>query len=255
MSLIDAKTLAYINMFAILGSLENLTRLSADAGDVLTNRKPIKIAFDVKGGPKATLTFKDGRCRMREGIGKCDIKIPFSSCAKFNGLMDGTTTPIPTKGFRHIKFLLKEFTPLTDMLAKILRPSKEDLENREFFELSTTLTFYVLTVAVAQIANHDEIGRFSAAHVVDGDIHMVVEGGPAATLRVKNHHILTHKCLLPDPPKAKMAFESFDLMRAVIDGGVNTVACIGEGSISMGGDISMLDNLNRILDRAALYLS
>ena len=38
-------------------------------------------------------------------------------------------------------------------------------------------------------------------------------------------------------------------------GNVNAVACIGQGTIIMGGMISMVDNINRILDRVALYLA
>ena len=100
---------------------------------MLTNTKPISIGFEVKDGPSATITFKNGRCRMEQGVSKCDVKLPFSSCEKFNGLIDGTVTPIPSKGFQHIKFLLKTFTPLTDLLAKYMRPSPEDLEDRTFF--------------------------------------------------------------------------------------------------------------------------
>ena len=58
--MIDQKTLAYINMYAILGALENLCELAPEAPSLLTNKKPIKIGFEVKGGPSATLTFKNG---------------------------------------------------------------------------------------------------------------------------------------------------------------------------------------------------
>ena len=33
------------------------------------------------------------------------------------------------------------------------------------------------------------------------------------------------------------------------------MACIGRKEITVGGVISMLDNVNRILDRVALYLA
>ena len=29
---------------------------------------------------------------MEQGISECDIKLPFSSCEKFNGMIDGTVT-------------------------------------------------------------------------------------------------------------------------------------------------------------------
>lgn len=250
----DAKTLAYINMYAILGTLENLCELVPEASELLKGKKPISVGLEVKDGPSATLYFKNGKCRMEQGVGKCDIKLPFSSPEKFNGLVDGTVTPIPSKGFTHIKFLLKEFTTLTDILAKYMRPDPKDLEDRDFFIASTTLMLYTITVAISQIGNNDEIGKFSASHMVDGDIAMLIKDGPGATIRVKDHRLVTIK-KPSEKPRALMEFQSIDLARALFDNKVNAVACIGSGDIRMGGMISMVDNLNRILDRVAIYLA
>lgn len=250
----DAKTLAYINLYAVLGSLENLCALDEDARALLTNKKPITIGIEVKDGPAATITFKNGRCRMEDGIGPCDVKLPFSSCEKFNGLIDGTVTPIPSKGFKHIGFLLKEFTPLTDLLSKYMRPDPEDLKDERFFNISTSLMFYTIAVAIAQIGNNDEIGKFSADHMVDGDILMAIKDGPQATIRVRNHRLITVK-QGTDKPRALMEFDNIKLARDLFDGKVNSVACVGEGKIRMGGMISMVDNMNRILDLVGLYLA
>ncbi len=254
MNLTDAKTLAYINMYAILGTLENLCELDPQARALLKNKKPVSIGFVVKGGPSATLTFKNGYCRMTDKVDKCDILIPFGSCEKFNGMIDGTVTPIPCKGFSKIGFLLKSFVPLTDLLTKYLRATPEDLADEKFFEISTSLMLYTIAVALSQIGNNDEIGKFSADHIVDGDIKVAITGGPAATIRVCNHRMITIK-KAPENYRAIMEFTSMRLARDLFDGNVNAVACIGQGSIIMGGMISMVDNVNRILDRVALYLA
>ena len=252
--MIDQKTLAYINLYAVLGTLENLCELAPEASSLLTNKKPISIGFEVKGGPSATITFANGRCRMEQGCTKCDVKLPFASCEKFNGLIDGTVTPIPSKGFLHIGFLLKDFTALTDLLNKYMRPEPADLEDPDFFRISTTLMLDTITVAIAQIGNNDEIGKFSADHMVDGEISFSITDGPATTIRVKNHRLLGIKKRCENP-RAIMEFESIELARDLFDGKVNAVACIGTGDIVMKGMISMLDNLNRILDRVAVYLA
>lgn len=252
--MIDSRTLAYINLYAVLGTLENLCELAPEASALLTNKKPISIGFVVKGGPSATITFKNGKCRMEQGCESCNVKLPFSSCEKFNGLIDGTVTPIPSKGFTHIGFLLKDFTALTDLLNKYMRPTAEDLEDPDFFRISTSLMLYTITVAISQIGNNDAIGRFSADHMVDGEISFAIKDGPASTIRVKNHRLLTIKCA-SETPRASMRFASMKLARDLFDGKVNSVACIGEGSIEMKGMISMIDNLNRILDRVAVYLA
>ncbi len=252
--LTDAKTLAYINLYGILGTLENLCELDPGARALLTNKKPIVLGIQVKDGPAATLTFKNGYCRMEDGIAPCNILLPFSSCEKFNGMIDGTVTPIPAKGFQHIKFLLKDFTALTDRLTKYLRPSAEDLKNEDFFNLSTSLMFYLISVAVSQIGNHDKIGKFSASNMVDGDILLSIAGGPKATICVRNNHLVTLK-KGTDDPRSMMEFSSMKLARDLFDGNINAVACIGSGTIKMGGMISMVDNMNRILDRVGLYLA
>ena len=52
-----------------------------------------------------------------------------------------------------------------------------------------------------------------------------------------------------------MEFGSIQTARDLFDGKVNSLACVGTGDISMSGMISMIDNMNRILDRVSLYLA
>lgn len=251
----DAKTLAYINLYGVLGALENLCELDPKAAELAKVKKPVTIGIDVTGGPSATLTFKNGRCRMDQGIAGCQVLLPFSSCEKFNGLIDGTVTPLPMKGFSKIGFLLKNFTKLTDILSGYLQPDDPaKLEDPEFFEISTKLMFNLITVAISQIANNDEIGMFSASNVPDGIIEMSIKDCCGATIRVRDHHFVTIK-QAPDSYRAKMEFGDIKLARDLFDGKVNAVACIGAGSIRMSGLINMIDNLNRILDRVGLYLA
>lgn len=250
----DAKTLAYINLYGILGALENLCELDEEASKLAQVKKPVSIGFCVKGGPSATLTFKNGRCRLEQGTKNCDVYIPLSSCEKFNGVIDGTVMPIPSRGFSKIGFLLKNFTGLTDILTKYLRPDPKDLEDEKFFEISTKLMFYLITVAISQIANNDEIGSYSASFIPDGIIEMSIKDSVSATIRVKDHRLVTIK-QKPESYRSKMEFGSIKIARDLFDGKVNAVASIGDGSITMSGLIVMIDNLNRILDRVALYLA
>jgi len=257
--LLDQKTLAYINMYAIMGALENLCELDPQARALMTNDKPVALAFDVKGGPKATLAFGGGRVRLQPGISpQANVRLLCSSCAKFNDVVNGKATPIPVpaKGFRpaHLQFLLKDFDALTKRLEQYLRASEEDLADPVFRERSTVLMVYVIAVALSQIADYDEIGRFSASHIPDGDVLFSVKDSVGATIHVRSHVLSTEKCRCGSP-RAIMEFGSLELARDLFDGRVNAVACIGNGSIAMHGMINMIDNLNRILDRVALYLA
>lgn len=252
--MVDTKTLSYINLYAILGTLENLCELDQKAKDLLKDIKPVSVGFEVKGGPSATIRFTNSGCRMEDGITKCDIKLPFSSPEKFNGLIDGTVTPIPSKGFTKINFLLKTFTALTDRLTELMQPTEEALKDREFFELSTKLTFYTISVALSQIGNQDAIGKASASYMMDGDVAFSIKDGPAATLRIKDHHLVTIK-KYPEKPRAIMQFDNLDLANDLFNGRVNSLECIGKGTVEIRGMLSMVDNMNRILDRVALYLA
>lgn len=52
-----------------------------------------------------------------------------------------------------------------------------------------------------------------------------------------------------------MEFESIRLARRLFDGKENAMDCIGKKKIAISGMISMLDNINRILDRVSVYLA
>jgi len=249
----DAKTLAYINLFAILGAIPYLCELDEEAR-ALIEGQTVSIGFAVKDGPEATLFIGGGKARMAPGVERCDVKLPFASCEKFNGLIDGTTTPIPSKGFTKIGFLLKNFTKLTDRLSAYLQPEEGALDEPDFFRVSTILMFHVIAEAIAQIGNHDKVGQFSTSNIVDGVAKLAITGGPAAGIICREHH-LTASHSEPRQYFSYMEFQGMELARALFDGKVNAIAAVGLGQVRIGGQISQIDNINRILDRVALYLA
>jgi hypothetical protein len=182
-------------------------------------------------------------------VGKLDRRATDSLRYFAQSLFAGRTENAVEEFFR---FLTP--SPRTDILTKYLKADPKALEDEKFFTISTELMFRVIAQSVAQIGNHDKIGTFSASYIVDGDIELSIEGGPAAALKAKDH-LLAALFEKPENPRAVMHFTSMKLARALFDGQVNAVACIGRGEIEMRGMISMIDNVNRILDRVAVYLS
>ena len=63
----DAKTLAYINLHAVLGSIPRLCELDERARELIKNEK-VSLGFRVKGGPSGALCFADGISVVSEGI-------------------------------------------------------------------------------------------------------------------------------------------------------------------------------------------
>ncbi|MBR5429963.1 MAG: hypothetical protein IK116_05495 [Firmicutes bacterium] len=249
----DERTLAFINLHAVLGCLTQLCRLDEESRQLIAD-KNVAVGFAVSGGPAATLRFRNGECSFEEGTANCDIKLPFGSPRKFNGLIDGTVTPIPSKGFTKIGFLLKTFTKLTDRLSMYLQPQPEQLEDPGFFNTSTTMMFYVILEALAQIGNEDKVGRHSAGYIVDGNVRLDVCGGPAGYIEARDHRLTAHHSM-PDTCMSYMQFADMTTARQLFDGKINAVAAVGLGKVRIGGMISQVDNVNRILDRVALYLA
>ncbi len=253
----DERTMAFINLFAVLGALPTLCELSGDARAIIAD-KTISLGIDVKGGPAAVLHFDHGKVRVTESMGKCDIRLPFRSPEKFNGMIDGTVTPIPSHGLTKIGFLLGPFIKLTDQLSRYLRPSEQDLKDEDFFRLSTLLMFHVITGAVAQIGNEDKVGRASASYIVDGNIRMAITENSqtltSAHIVAKDHRLYTVHTDT-DHPMSYMEFEGVRNARGLFDGVASSFTLICDGKLRMAGMISQLDNVNRILDRVGLYLA
>jgi hypothetical protein len=257
----DAVALAYINMYGILGALCDLCELSPEAkalaaDESLPGKKPVRLGLAVKDGPAMTLAFGGGNCDMENGAGQCGIKLPFAACEKFNGLIDGSVTPFPSKGFTKLKFLTGNFVRLTKILEDYLRPAPDALKDETFFCASTTIMFFLIAQAVAQIGNHDKIGRFTASNIVDGTVVLAIAGAKPlrAAISVKDHALSMSRAI-PEHYHAIMEFTDIRLARDLFDGKVSALACVGQGLISMRGNLGMLDNINRILDRAAVYLA
>ena len=249
---IDQKTLSYINMYGVLGGLVPLCDNVPEAQNILGDSE-CSIGFAVKNGPAATLSFSGGRCSIREGAEDCVIRLPFSSPEKFNGMIAGTVTPIPTKGITHLNFLLRRFKKLTDLLESYLRPDEARMADEVFLRDSTAILFRVIACAVVQIANHDKVGQFSASNIVDGPVLLEIADFAKATLIAKDHH-LSYPPKVPKTYMSYMQFSDVKTARDIFDGKINSVAAVGTGQVRIGGMISQIDNINRILSRVELYL-
>ena len=250
----DTTVLARCNLFAVLGAIPQLIELDPDAAALVAGKK-IKIGFLIKNCAEATLVIRDGKAEMVKGTKGCSIKLFFASPEKFNALIDGTGTPIPISGFHHIGFLLKEFTKLTDILSAYLRPTPEKLADPVFFERSTTLMLYVIGRAIVQIGNHDKVGQFSASNIVDGKILLGIGDDLTVAIHAKNSHLMFNPTPNRDSITSQMVFDSLQTARDLFDGRINAIAAVGMGQVRISGMISQVDNVNRILDRVAIYLA
>lgn len=250
----DTAVLARCNLYAVLGAIPHLLRLDPEAAALVTG-KNLKIGFSIQNGPKATLIFTNGQAEMVKGTEGCSIKLWFPSPEKFNAMIDGKGSPIPVSGFHHIGFLLGAFTKLTDLLSAYLRPDPEKLADPVFFERSTTLMLYVIGRAIVQIGNHDKVGTFSASNITDGKIKLGIGDSLAVAIHAKNSHLMFNPTPNESGVTSQMVFDSLQTARDLFDGRINAIAAVGMGQVRICGMISQVDNINRILDRVAIYLA
>lgn len=252
----DPRAMAYVNLYGVLAALENLCALDPKAKGILKKlSKPVALCFEVKDGPCGTLHFSQDGCKFTEGSEGCTCKMKFSSPAAFNNLIDHSKPGLPAKNpVQVLSFLMGPFTALTNRLTQVLRPAPEALKDRTFFELNTLMTFYTIAGGISALANTDSISRISAGNTADGDIQLGITGVAAVTLRVKDHHFTTIKSASPSP-RATMEFADIDLANSLFNGTASTINELCKGRIRMAGMISMVDNVNRILDRIAVYLA
>lgn len=251
----EAKALSYVNMYGVLCTLENLCELDDDAKKICQElKKPVSLCFDVSDGPCCTFNFSKDGCKMTEGSYGCTCKMNFSSPEKFNTFIDEAKPGIPVKNITQVlSFLLGPFTKLTDLLVKYLQPKDEDLKKRDFFEKSTILTMYTIGGAICALGNNDSVSKQSASYICDGDIQMGITDAVYVTIRVRHHKLELIK-EKPDTPRAVMEFKTIDLANGLFNGTASTMAELCAGNIYMSGMINMIDNVNRILDRVAVYL-
>ncbi|NLL62850.1 MAG: hypothetical protein GX241_01195 [Ruminococcaceae bacterium] len=254
--MVDVRAMAFVNAYGVLATLENLCELDSDAKAICQGLKePVGFCFDVINGPVFTLNFSKDGCKLTEGDLGCTMKMNFISPKAFNDLIDKSKPGIPTKNpIKTILFLATTFSKLAEILTRYLRPSEADMKNPEFFEKSTMLTMYTIAGAICALANNDEISKISASYIIDGDISMGITDKMYVTVKARNS-ILSLEKKKAENPRAVMEFTSIELANALFTGTASTMAELCAGNIYMRGMINMIDNVNRILDRVAVYLA
>lgn len=250
----DPRVQAHINLYAVLGTLSLLVdRVPAARALLADTATPVGLRFVMPGLPRAQLSFQSTGVLWGREPKAPVVTLAFTSVAHFNRMIDGTARPIPVAAPHRLSFLTGVFAPLTELLGRYLQPAEADLADPEFRETSTILTLHVAAAALAQVANEDRSGRFSAQHIPDGDIALEVTGTLAYHLALRDHHATF--VAAPSPhPRGALTFSTLEVTGGILAGDLSAIACMSDGRLAMRGVISMVDNVNRILDRVGHYL-
>ena len=256
--MLEPRAQAAVNLQAVLRDLEDLVALDAVAAAIIRGVRT-RVTFRVVGLAPMALTFTDGRCTASATPGALppghgNIQLGFATPGQLNALIAGNGMPIPLRGFRRLGFLTHEFTALTQRLEAVLRPAPGVVRTPEEDRVATVLTAYVAFYALAEVGNHDALGRANAARMADADVAIDVTGGPGVTVHVRDHHLSVTKGA-SRAARARMAFDSTATAGAILSGELDSYAAIGDGRLAVSGYIPMLDHMNKLLAIVARYLA
>ncbi len=252
---LDPRVRAHINLFAVLRALTVLADRADAAKAILADvDKPTAVTIRVRGLADAAYTFSSEGVALGGADGARKVTLAFTSAEHFNKMIDGKAQPIPVAGPGGIKFLTGPFTALADLLGTYLKPSADALEDPHFLETSTILTLHVAAAAIAQVANEDRSGRFSAASIPDGDIALEVGDAIDLRLRALDHRLTFDPSVPAAPARAALRFADLDVAGDILSGRASALGSICDGTLGMRGFIPMIDNVSRILDRVGHYL-
>jgi len=249
----DQGCLAYVNLNAVLRNLEDLVALDPEAAALVAGRKET-ISFIVGGGPRGALSFGPKGCNFASGKTPSTITLWFPKPEALNAMVAGTGTPIPLKGLTRLGFLTGPFSALAKRLEAVLKASKEELSAPSLAKANAELLLYTATFALAELGNHDPVGKLNAARIADGVIEIGVEGGPAVSITAKAGRLSAAKGR-SGRARATMSFVSLEAARALFSGEIDAMAALGEGLVAMSGFIPMLEHMNKVLGLVPRYLA
>ena len=250
----DNVTKAKINLFAVLRNMQDLCEMDAQSKELIKDTK-LAVEFNVPDVGSAVMKFENGKCTFTKGKGKAGLKLWFTSAEHFNKLIDGEkTVPIFINVFK-VSFLTGIFTKLAERLTYYLKPTDELLKDEDYFRINTYLTAYTAFHALCEIGNSDEIGKLNASRIPDGEIQMIVDGGPKMVISVDKQHRLTPSIGTSANPRAIMRFFSLKSCNDILNGKSDIFSGLGGGTFMIKGYLPMLDNMSKLLSQVSRYLA
>ena len=249
--------LARLYLKAVLPLLEDIAAFDT-ALQELIKEWDFKLQFQLPGGDPATaLIFKRGAVTaVRNDIKGPRVSLTFKDANFLNAVFQNTTAKSPRPnlaGLFHYKKLLLLNTVL-GRLEYYLKPTAPMLEDPALLGICVRLTLYSLAFGLKEIGEHDPEAAPISAHLPDGVVEIKVSGGPAAHISVCGGKFQPGK---DAAVKASAILEINDLPTAwsMLRGELDLFSAVGSGNIRLRGYIPLLDGINPLMDRLAMYLA
>lgn len=252
----NQNVLARLHLGAILPLLEEVAAYDPMIGEATAGWN-VTLQFQLPGGDPATaLAFQNGKLKAhRGGVRGSKVTLTFPDARTLNDLFQGRgkKTPRPNlQGLFHLKKLMN-LDPVLGRLEYYLRPSAELLLKPETLDFCTTLNLYALAFGLKVLGEHDPEMKPVISHLPDGTLEIRVCNGPSAHITVKDNRFTPGKGPA-EKPNAILEIADLNTAWALLQGALDIYAAVGCEKIRLKGNLPLLDGINPLLDRLALYL-
>jgi len=246
---------SYIYLNAVLPQLEEIVAFDKEAQELVKGWH-CSIQMSVSGGPGVCLTFKDGKCTAKLGTVSLPtvglwFPNPEAVCKMFE--KTGKVIPVPWWGVWHLK-ILGNFTKLTDIMEKYLKPTEEMLKDRKIFEFHTKLQLMIAAFALKAVGEHDPKVIPIVKKTINGIMEIrVMPNGPAVYVDKQGGTITPVKGPAKDY-MVSMQIRDIDLAYDMLTGKVDFMEALGMTTIQLHGMIGMAENMAVVLERIEKYI-
>ncbi len=253
----NQNVLARLHLGAILPLLEDIAAYDPEIREA-TGDWNVTLQFQLPGGDPATaLEFKQGKLiAHRIGVKGSKVTLTFKDARFLNEVFQGRSKKSPRPNLQGL-FHLKKLTGLDPVLGKLehyLKPSAELLQNPETFDFCARLNLYALAYGIKVVGEHDPEMSPVVSHLPDGVLEIRVTGGPSAHIGVKEGQFFPGRGPA-EKPNAVLEISDLNTAWAMLQGTLDLYAAVGSEKIKLRGNLPLLDGINPLLDRLALYLS
>ncbi|MEW5947754.1 MAG: SCP2 sterol-binding domain-containing protein [bacterium] len=249
----DEKTLAHINLHAVLPLIGELVSGDAEAGAIARGWR-CSFRFAVRGGPAAFIQFRDGKATAVAGKGRFpSVGFWFPSHGKLNAMFRGKGLPVLWTGFWNVG-ALRGFSRLAKRLEQVMRPTEEMLKDAKTFKLHVRMTLYAMTRGIKAVGENDPEVSPLVVKARNGVAQFEVLPDGPATHVVLSDGRLEARTGRAERANCYMKFADAGVLHELALGGLDAYAALGNGSIRLEGYIPLIDTLNAALDRLGEYM-
>jgi hypothetical protein len=169
--------------------------------------------------------------------------------------MDKRAIPVPYKGLTQLR-QMGRFSELTGILTRYLKPAADDLEDPAFKKKHVEMTLMVGLAGAAEVARYDRKMEKVVDRLPWGTVQFsVLPDGPYAYASVgKDKTISVGNGTVADPT-ANLDINGVDMAAGVLAGTVDTFAAVGREDLRATGLLSLIDELNALLERVGFFLA